>query len=284
MTAYAPQGLPVGRVNGPGWPQRSSVTGGMPDITGAPTQFLFVRSDRLYRIPAWATYCRLSATGNGGNGVATSGSNAAPGGAGGGFAGTSIVKVSSGAPIIARFDPIAAALTVDAFGYHLVAGNGTDATTSAAGIGGVGSGGDVNFTGGAGGASTTSGGGGGGGGAAGRGGNGIAGTASASTGGAAGGAGAPGVGLFSGASGGGAGATVGGTIGGTPGAVGASQITNTTTNGITLNPAFIVVGLPAVQGRAGDGGGGGGGYNVGGGGGTWNGISGGPGFLLIELW
>jgi hypothetical protein len=164
---YGPRGAPsVGNAL-PGLPRRDIVTIGA-DPAAFPAAFMTVRIDQNIRIPAWATYARVSATGKGGVGFRTG--NRPPGGGGGGFSGTLVERAPPGAVISVRFDDLA--VIVDALGYRLSAGTGSNGTSTAGGIGGIGQGGAVNFNGGNGSTITSDVLGGAGGGAASRGGNG----------------------------------------------------------------------------------------------------------------
>lgn len=267
MAAYGPQGIVRGPASGPGWPRKGTSGVINADTTGFPAQYVIVRSNQSVRIPSWATYARIGATGRGGDGgVAAS---LAGGGGGGGFAGTNTVKAQPGGLINVRFDAVGT--VIEGIGYQLIGGNGSaPAGTGFVGSGGVGSGGDVNFTGGAGGGATSTGGGGGGG-AAGRGGAGSVGGSSTTSTGGAGGNGSAGVGYLSGASGGGSSSNSSGSRG---------------TNPVTtaMGAVLITVGQDGKGASVSDvGGGDGGGGAAGQAAATFPSL-GGSGFALIEFW
>lgn len=269
MAAYGPQGIVRGPASGPGWPRKGTSGVINADTTGFPAQYVIVRSNQSVRIPSWATYARIGATGRGGNGAVTV--NGAGGGGGGGFAGSNIVKAQPGGVINVRFDTVGT--VIEGLGYQLIGGNGAAPVSNGlAGLGGIGSGGDVNFNGGDSGiCSVGSGtGGAGGGGAAGRGGAGTVGNSSGGSVIASGGNGGAGLGYLSGASGGG-----GGSIPGTRGTT-----ISTTPLGVTL----LVVGQDGKGASNNDFSGGDGG---GGGAGEPNATypnAGGAGLALIEFW
>jgi len=153
----------------PGLPQRAGTIES--DPSGPPVQAIVLRatggSRQTFITPSWATRARVTALGRGGQGRGgangpTIGSDA-PGGGGAGLAATLIEDIPPGTSVDVLFGT---ATVVNFLNYQLSGGNGGDATSTAGGVGGVGSGGAINFNGGAG---TTFGAGGG---AAGRGGNG----------------------------------------------------------------------------------------------------------------
>jgi hypothetical protein len=250
---YGTQNGPAFALSAPGLPRRAASSIVNPDTTTFPARYMVVRSDQPIRVPDWATYARMGASGAGGNGFGISGGTNAGSGGGCGFAGSNAVKATPGALINVRFD--GTATVVEGLGYSLRGGNGGNGSSGVGGAAGIGTGGDVNYTGG-------SGGGGGagvapGGGAAGRGGNGSGGSNGI------GGQGAPGIGYLTGSSGGG---------GATPGAIG-------TTPAATFGIALIPVGVATSGAVGGDGGGGGGGSSTAG-----TNPAGGAGFALIEFW
>lgn len=268
---YGLQGAPAVGVGVPGLPRRSSGKVNA-DPSGFPAEFVIVRTNSLIRVPGWATYARLGATGKGGNGFVSSVSGAmCGGGGGGGFAGTNVVKVAPDSPIKIFFD--GTATMVDGIGYRLIGGNGADATSGSGAAGGVGSGGDVNFNGGVGGTATGAGAGCGGGAAAGRGGNGGGGASSSTAGG--GGNGSNGSGNLSGSSGGGGGVSSSGSTNSNGGNAGAIPTQS-------LGGAVITVGQSTLTRSGADGGGGSGGQN------TFSATlipaTPGDGFALIEFW
>jgi hypothetical protein len=176
---YGTQGAPAVGGGAPGLPQRSPTVGA--DPLGPALQVVVVRPGSIYEntpfvTPDWATYCRVTAVGKGGQamgglyGLAISASGA-HGGAGAGLAATAIEPTPPGVPIAISFT--SAATLVAFLNYQLSGGNGGDATSSGGGSGGVGSGGAINFNGGNGGTAPSSSDSGAGGGAAGRGGNGV---------------------------------------------------------------------------------------------------------------
>ena len=176
---YGLQGAPAVGGGLPGLPQRGSGSVAGADPSGPPAMRIFIRpgegQQQFYNTPEWASYARVTALGKGGRGRGgTAGlpvtGTTSHGGGGAGLAGTNIELAPAGVPIVVSFD--ADATRVSFLGYQLTAGNGGDATDSAAGAGGLGSGGAVNFNGGSG-ALNSGGNNGGGGGAAGRGGNGA---------------------------------------------------------------------------------------------------------------
>lgn len=257
---YGTNSGPTGRLAAPGLPRR--VNGGaVADPLGFPAKFILARTDQAIRIPDWVQYVRMGATGKGGDSVNRSATPYYGGAGGAGFAGTAVVRAVPGALIYVRLDPTG--MIVEGLGYRLIGGRGADGTTSSGGTGGLGSGGDVNFSGGNGAAPTgsTSGSGGS---AAGRGGAGI----SASTGSTQGPSGSPGSGYLSGAAPGGSSNTS------LPGLVGSSGAQS-------VGSALITVATPQPAGVSDGGdGGGGAGSNM-----NTNGASlGGAAFALIEFW
>lgn len=260
--SYGTQNGPALGLSAPGLP-RKAIAVAVGDTLGFPAKFMIVRASQAIRVPDWATYARLGATGKAGNTMNTNRTQYY-GSCGGGFAGTNIIKATPGTLINVRFDP--AGTIIDGLGYLLVGGNAGDATTASAGAPGVGTGGDLNFTGGLGAAPPGAGNPAAGGAAAGRGGNG--GNAAGSV----GGNGSPGVGYLSGSSGG---------SGVTPGTGG------TFTTSATLGTVAATIGLPGTTGGAQNG-------NAGadGGAGASSGLlagtptvtQGGAGFALIEFW
>ena len=272
MAAYGLQGMPRGRAGGPGWPQRSSIGAVNGDITKLPSKVVVVRSAQIVRVPDWATFARMGATGSGGQGSSsTLTSTYGNGGGGGGFSGTNAVKVGPGTSINIFFT--SAATVIEGLGYRLTGGNGGDGNSafSGAGIGGVGTGGDVNFNGGNGGSAINTGATGGGGGAASRGGAGVQG-GSPTSGASSGGQGGQGSSNIGGGSGGGCGA-----LNGARGSVGpvGSSVAST-----TFGVGVITVGLAGSDVAGGDGGGGGGSQIQA----TFVPNNGGAGFAIIEFW
>lgn len=248
---YGTQGVPPALL-APGLPRKAGVAAVGADPTGLPAKFMLVRTNQIIRVPDWATYARMGATGAGGVGFTGNSVSYAGGGGGGGFAGSNAVKVTPGQPISVSFT--AAGTIIEGLGYRLVGGNGANANnTPAAAPGGVGSGGDVNFNGGNGGAAAAVQCAASGGSAASRGGPGTAGVPTSTSGQATAGVqGGPGADHIGGGSGSGCGYYYGTTAAG--GAVGTSP------TAATLGSGVITVGLPATNWNGADCGGGSGGY------------------------
>ncbi len=273
--AYGMQGFPAVGSGLPGLPQRASAIGA--DPAGPPLTRVFIRPadgvQQNYVMPDWATYARVTALGRGGRGRGgTAGlpttSSTAFGGGGAGLSGSNQEVVSAGLPINVNFDTDAT--RVSFLGYVLVAGNGGDATAAAGGIGGVGSGGAVNFSGGAGesGSNGRSGGG-----AAGRGGNGVAGGTAASY---FGGDSGPGDAFTTGGGPGGAGSGISSTI--TPYPQGRVGMSTSSIGAVAIGQSTGPNIVPTSQ-DGGEGGGGSGGSP----GTTMSNIPGAA-LVLIELW
>lgn len=266
--AYGLKGAPSVGGGLPGLPQRATSIG--TDPAGAPLQTVLLRASALFLTPAWATYARVTAQGRGGRGLRNPASGGAHGGAGGGLAASTIDAVSPSTPIEITFGT--AATLANFSGYQLSGGYGGDATTSAGGAPGVGSGGAINFNGGAG--ATVSGGVGAGGGAAGRGGNGAEGTGNGTS--SIGGNSGPGDVLVTGGGAGGSGKDDTGLFTGALSRTDASSLGAVVVGKSTVPPTN-----PAGTPLTADGGDGGGGS-----GGVKNGESNSPGqaWVLIELW
>lgn len=270
MTAYGPQGIPRARAGGPGWPRSSTGTPINADINGFPAQYMIVRTDQQIRMPSWASFYRAGATGNGGRGAISA--TQAGGGGGAAFSGTATVpeKAAPGTLINVRFE--AAAVVVEVLGYRLFAGHGADTSSGNAGVGGVATGGAVNFNGGKGGAATSGAGSwGAGGSAASRAGPGVA-SADTATSGTIGAQGTAGLGYFSGSAPGGSAYPATGTQQPQPSP-------NLPTSGGTVGAPVLQISAPSNACSGGDGGGGSGGVESA----SRPNIPG-PGFAILEFW
>lgn len=264
--AYGTKGAPAIGGGVPGLPRATTAVGA--DPAGPPLQAIVIRESGTYVTPSWAAYARVTAIGRGGRGRGgTSGLPVGVSGAhGGGGAGLAASDIEAAPPgTVIGIDLAANAALVSFLGYQLSAGNGGDATLTAGGVGGIGTGGAINFNGGAGATQNSSNDGGGGGGAAGRGGNG------ASSINAAGAASGPGDALTTGGGGGG-GATNGSGVTSAPGP--------SRTDASQLGAVVLGTTRPATttNSNGGDGGGGAGGAVT-----AVPNVPGGA-VVLIELW